>query len=162
MRGLPVWLAWGWRLWHGAEVRQFSQRTLAEALTAIDDAQLRAVLGARWGDYGCAPETAPLLEHALVTEAYDSGAYYPVGGPARFAQTMQPVIEGAGGQVRLGADVEQIVLIHGRPSAVVFKQRGQRFTEQGTRVLSAMGVANTVACLDARVAPAWHDTVHAL
>ena len=25
-----------------------------------------------------------------------------------------------------------------------------------------MGVTNTVACLDAQVAPAWHDTVHAL
>ena len=88
MRGLPVWLAWGWRLLHGAEVRHFSQRTLAEALTAIDDPHLRAVLGARWGDYGAAPDNAPLLEHALVTGAYDSGAYYPVGGPARFAQTI--------------------------------------------------------------------------
>ena len=83
----------------GAEVRHFSQRTLAEALTAIEDPHLRAVLGARWGDYGAAPDNAPLLEHALVTGAYDSGAYYPVGGPARFAQTMQPVIEAAGGQV---------------------------------------------------------------
>jgi all-trans-retinol 13,14-reductase len=25
-----------------------------------------------------------------------------------------------------------------------------------------MGVTNTVACLDAQVAPVWHDTVHAL
>jgi all-trans-retinol 13,14-reductase len=149
-------------VWHGAEVRRFSQRTLAEALTAIDDAQLRAVLGARWGDYGSAPETAPLLEHALVTGAYDSGAYYPVGGPARFAQTMQPVIEEAGGQVRLGADVKRIVSTHGRAGAVVFEMHGEQHTEQGTRVLSAMGVTNTVACLEAQIAPAWHDTVQAL
>ena len=162
MRGLPAWLAWGWRLWHGAEVRRFSQRTVAEALTAIDDPHLCAVLGARWGNYGSAPQTAPLLEHALVTGAYDSGAYYPVGGPARFAQTMQPVIEGAGGQVRLGADVKQIVVTHGRASAVVFEQHGTQHTEQATRVLSAMGVTNTVACLERQVAPAWHDTVQAL
>ncbi len=162
MRGLPAWLVWGWRLWHGDEIRRFSERSLAEALTTIDDPQLRAVLGARWGDYGAAPQTAPLLEHALVTGAYDSGAYYPVGGPARFAQTLQPVIEGAGGELRLGADVKQIVVTHGRASAVVFEQHAMQHTEQGTRVLSAMGVTNTVACLDARVAPAWHDTVKAL
>ena len=161
-RGLPGWLAWGWRLWHGAEVRRFSERTLADALTAIDDPQLRAVLGARWGDYGSAPHTAPLLEHALISGAYDSGAYYPVGGPVRFAQTMQPVIEGAGGQVRVGADVKQIVLTRGRASAVEFEQHGTQHTEQGTRIISAMGVTNTVACLDAQVAPVWHDTVHAL
>ena len=87
MRGLPPWLAWGLRLWRGAEVRHFSERTLAQALAPIEDARLRAVLGARWGDYGAAPDTAPLLEHALVTGAYDAGAFYPVGGPARFAQT---------------------------------------------------------------------------
>ena len=90
MRGLPAWLSWAWRLWRGADAQRFSQLTLAESLTAIDDPQLRAVLGARWGDYGAAPQTAPLLEHALVTGAYDSGAYYPVGGPARFAQTLRP------------------------------------------------------------------------
>ena len=117
---------------------------------------------ARWGDYGSPPQTAPLLEHALVTGAYDGGAYYPVGGPARFVQTMQPVIEQAGGEVRLGADVKQIVLTHGRASAVAFEQHGKQHTEQGAHVLSAMGVTNTVACLDARVAPTWHETVHAL
>jgi all-trans-retinol 13,14-reductase len=161
-RGLPGWLAWGWRLWHGAAVRRFSELTLANALTAIDDPQLRAVLGARWGDYGSAPESAPLLEHALVTQAYGGGAYYPVGGPARFAQTMLPVIEAAGGLVRLGADVKQIVVTDGRASAVVFEQQGDRHTEQGARIISAMGVTNTVACLDAQVAPAWRDTVLAL
>ena len=162
MRGLPTWLAWGWRFWRGAEIRRFSQRTLAEALTAIGDQHLRAVLGARWGDYGSAPVTAPLLEHALVTGAYDSGACYPVGGPARFVQTLQSLIEAAGGQVRLGADVKQIVLTEDRANAVVFEQHGTRHTEQGARVLSAMGVSNTVACLERQAAPAWHDTEQAL
>ena len=120
MRGLPPWLAWGLRLWRGAEVRHFSERTLAQALAPIEDVRLRAVLGARWGNYGAAPDTAPLLEHALVTRAYDAGAFYPVGGPARFAQTLQPVIEAAGGEFRLGADVKQIVVTDDRASGVVF------------------------------------------
>lgn len=162
MRGLPALLAWGLRLWHGAEVRHFSVRTLAEALSAIEDSHLRAVLGARWGNYGAAPETAPLLEHALVTGAYDSGAFYPVGGPTRFAKTMQRVIEAAGGQLRLRADVKQIVVTDGRASAVVFEHDGKRHSESCTSVISAMGVANTVACLDAQIAPSWRETVHAL
>ena len=162
MRGLPPWLAWGWRLMRGAEVRRFSQRTLAEALTAIDDALLRAVLGARWGDYGAAPDTAPLVEHALVTGAYNGGAYYPVGGPARFALTMLPAIVAAGGQVRLAADAKQIVVTDGRARAVMFDHEGMQHTEEARCIVSAMGVTNTVACLDPKVAPAWHDTVHAL
>ena len=162
MRGLPAWLAWGMRLWRGAEVRHFSERTLAQALADIPDLHLRAVLGARWGNYGAAPDTAPLLEHALVTGAYDDGAWYPVGGPARFAQVMQAVIAGAGGQIQLGADVKRIVVTDHRVSAVVFEHDGVPCTEHAGYVISAMGVTHTVACLDAQVAPAWHDTVQAL
>ena len=120
------------------------------------------MLGARWGNYGSAPQTAPLLEHALVTGAYDSGAYYPVGGPARFAQTLQPVIEGAGGEVRLGADIRQIGLTDGRARTVVFEQHGAPHTEHGAHVVSAMGVTHTVDCLGAQVAPVWRKTVQGL
>ena len=162
MRSLPAWLAWLWRLWRGAGVRQFSECTLAEALASIEDVHLRAVLGARWGNYGAAPETAPLLEHALIMSAYDGGAFYPVGGPARFAQTLLPVIEAAGGEVRLGADVRRIEVSDDRASGVVFDQAGMLHTEQARHVISAMGVANTVACLGARIAPVWHETVDAL
>ena len=161
-RGLPAWLAWGWRLFRGAEARRLSERTLAQGLAQIDEPRLRAVLGARWGNYGSTPNTAPLLEHALICAAYDGGAGYPVGGPARFAQTMQPVIEAAGGELRLGADVRQIVVTDGRASAVVFEHQGSQHTERAGQVISAMGVGNTVASLEASVAPAWQETVHAL
>ncbi len=40
-RGLLAWLAWGWRLLRGAEIRHFSERTLADALTTIEDPGLR-------------------------------------------------------------------------------------------------------------------------
>jgi len=72
------------------------------------------------------------------------------------------VIEAAGGELRLEADVKQIVVARGRASAVVFEQQGTRHTEHGTRIVSAVGLANIVACLDPQIAPAWHDTVRAL
>jgi len=162
MRGMPQWLAWGMRLLRGDEVERWAHCTLASALAEVPDARLRAVLGARWGDYGAPPDSAPMLEHALVTGSYNAGAYYPVGGPARFAQTLVPVIEAAGGEVRLGATVEHIIVTGGHVAGVAFSQCGTRRTEHASHLISAMGIVNTVACLDAATAPAWQDTVRGL
>lgn len=162
LRSMPAWLAWGMRLLRGGEVAHWAQRTLASALAGVPDAQLRAVLGARWGDYGAPPDSAPLLEHALVTGSYNDGAFYPLGGPARFAQTMVPVIEAAGGQMYTGATVKHILVTEGHVTGVMFEHDGMQHTEYAEHVISAMGVINTVACLDADQAPAWQDTVHAL
>jgi all-trans-retinol 13,14-reductase len=161
MRGMPAPLAWALKLWRGAEVEQMSRRTLAQALAEVPDARLRAVLGARWGDYGAPPEQAPLLEHALVTGAYNAGAWFPVGGPAQFAQTLVPVVQAAGGQVALGASVEQIVVEQGRARGVRYSQGGQTHEARAAQVVSAFGAHNTAACLggvdapDARDARAW-------
>jgi all-trans-retinol 13,14-reductase len=162
LRGMPGWMAWGLRLWRGAEAERWVRRTLADELAPIDDPALRAVLGGRWVDYGAIPAQAPFVEHALVTHAYDGGAYYPVGGPARFAQTLAPVIEAAGGELRLGCDVGRIVIRDGHASGVEFEHRGHRHQEAARQVISAMGVANTVDCLDPEAAAAWQRTIRAL
>jgi all-trans-retinol 13,14-reductase len=162
LHSMPAWLAWGLRLWRGREIAHWTQRTLADELALIDDPALRAVLGARWGDYGAPPSQAPFVEHALVTGSYDAGAYYPVGGPARFAQTLRPPIEAAGGELRLGCDVKAILTDNGRVCGVEFEQHGQRRREQTRHVVSAMGVANTVACLQADAAAAWQATIRGL
>ena len=78
---LPAWIGWGLRLLRTRQLSAWAQRTLADELASIAQPQLRAVLGARWADYGAPPQTAPFIEHAWVTGAYDGGAYYPVGGP---------------------------------------------------------------------------------
>ena len=156
MRGMPAVLAWGLKLWRGAEVERMSNRTLAAALAEVPDRQLRAVLGARWGDYGAPPDSAPLLEHALVTGAYNAGSYFPVGGPARFAQTLMAVVQAAGGALELGASVEQILVENGRACGVRYVQTGQRHEVHARQVISAMGVVNTVACLGAEHAREWH------
>lgn len=162
MRGMPQWLAWGMRLIRGDEVERWAQCTLASTLAEVPNPQLRAVLGARWGGYGAPPDSAPMLEHALVTGSYNAGAYYPAGGPGRFAQTLVPVIEAAGGALQLGAAAEHIVVTGGRAVGVAFSQGGARRTEFASHVISAMGIANTVSCLDAAVAPAWQDTLRGL
>lgn len=159
LHGMPALLAWGMRLWRGAEAERWSRHTLADELVRIADPRLRAVLGARWGDYGAPPAQAPFAEHALVTGSYNAGSYYPIGGPARFAQTLLPTVEAAGGELRLGCDVRRIAVRDGRVAGVEFEQQGDRRSEAARHVISAMGVANTVACLDADVAPIWQETL---
>lgn len=95
----------------------------ADALAPIVDPRLPAVLGVRWGDYGAQPSTAPLLEHAMVTGAYNGGAFYPVGGPSRFAAALRPVIEATDGEMQLGADLRQIGIVDGRVGSVKFGNR---------------------------------------
>lgn len=162
LHGMPAWMAWGLRLWRGAEAGHWAHQTLADELAKIDDPLLRAVLGARWADHGAPPAQAPLVVHALVTGVYNAGSYYPVGGPSRFAQTLTPVIEAAGGEVRLQADVKRILVQRGRAGGVEFESRGERRQEQARHVISAMGVANTIACLDAATAQPWQQSIRTL
>jgi all-trans-retinol 13,14-reductase len=160
LHAMPSWLALGLRLIRGAQAEQWARRTLADELARIPDPALRCVLGARWGDYGAPPASAPFVEHALVTGSYNAGAYYPMGGPARFAQTLRPAIEAAGGELRTGADVQRIVVHDGRVGGVEVEQGGQRVREAAHCVISDMGVNNTLACLrDEPAAAGWQAGV---
>jgi all-trans-retinol 13,14-reductase len=161
-RGLPGWLATGLRLWKGAALRHFSELTVADALAGIRSPELRAVLGARGGDYGGRPSTAPLMEHALVTGAYDGGSWYPVGGPGRFATVLAGRIEKAGGEVRTRADVREIRELDGRVTGVVWRRGGQDHLELAGHVVSTMGLGNTIAALGTAAPPDWVERSAAL
>ena len=151
LHAMPSWLAAGMRWWRGAQAEQWARHTLADELKRIANPQLRGVLGARWGDYGAVPSEAPFVEHALVTGSYDAGAYYPVGGPARFAVTLRPAIERARGELRTGADVRRIVVERGHVAGVeVLHADGSQTRERSAHVISAMGAGNTAARLDAQ------------
>jgi all-trans-retinol 13,14-reductase len=155
-------MAWGLRLWRGAQAGHWAQHTLADELARIDDPRLRAVIGARWADYGAPPSQAPFAVHALVTGVYNAGSYYPVGGPVRFAQTLVPAIEAAGGEVRLHANVKRILTDGHQACGVEFESQGERRQERAHHVVSAMGVASTIDCLDAGSAAAWQQSVRTL
>lgn len=75
----------------GRRLQRRADVTLAEALAHVRDPQLRAILAARGGDYGLPPSHAPLVLHALVMGSYaEGGAGYPIGGPARLAESLRP------------------------------------------------------------------------
>ena len=162
LHSLPALIAGGLRLLRGKQAQAWARHTLADEMALIAHPQLRAVLGARWGDYGATPASAPFVEHALVTGSYDAGAYYPVGGPARFAQTLLPAVLATGGECRLGAAVRRIGVEGGRVAGVEVSQNGVTRTETARHVISDMGAANTVACLPEGEARAWREEIQAL
>ena len=104
------------------------------------DPRLKAVLGARWGDWGLPPAESAFLAHAVITSHYLEGAFYPEGSAARIAETAIPVIESAGGEVRVRTEVERILLRNGRAIGVRLRGGEEILTP---RVISDAGARNT-------------------
>jgi phytoene dehydrogenase-like protein len=80
--------------------------------------ELRALLGARWMDYGLPPGESAFAAHAMIFQHYLRGGFYPVGSAAGIAAGARGVIEAAGGRVRERAPVERILLHRGRAAGV--------------------------------------------
>jgi all-trans-retinol 13,14-reductase len=87
-RALPPLLAWIVRAFNARRIRRVLGTTTAEAVREIRNRDLAAVLTARWGTYGMVPAQSPLAVHALITGSYFAGAFYPIGGPAKFAEVL--------------------------------------------------------------------------
>lgn len=142
----------------GGRLKRHAEVTLAQALAGIGDPTLRAILGARGGDYGLPPSQAPLVLHALVMGSYaEGGAGYPVGGPARLAESLATGVRSANGALRTSARVAQILVEDGRAVGVRLADGSE---ERAANVISAMGALNTVAALPEGAAPSWQASLH--
>lgn len=158
-RALPAPLAAFVRWFNARRVRRALGTTTAEAVRDIADTRLAALLTARWGDYGMIPEQSPFAIHALVTGSYFAGAYYPLGGPAAFAETLGATITAAGGVLRTRAAVAEIRMASGRVAGV--RLAGGEVIDAPV-VVSAMGAHNTAAALPKDVVPEWHEAIASL
>jgi phytoene dehydrogenase-like protein len=102
--------------------RALALQTTGQWLEAnVRDARLKAVLGARWGDFGLPPGQGAFAMHAVIARHYLEGAAYPVGSAAVLARGAAAVIEAAGGAVRVRAEVERVLLAGGRAVGVRLK-----------------------------------------
>lgn len=71
---------------------------------------LKAILAARWGDYGVPPQDAALLIHALIVFChYEHGAYYPVGGSEKIGTAVKEVLQKHQAQILLNTEVTEIL-----------------------------------------------------
>ncbi len=120
-------------------------RTTRDVLEEITrNQELIGVLTGQFGDYGLVPAESSFFIHSLVASHYFRGAAYPVGGSARIAETIVPVIESAGGEVVTSAEVEEIILEDGQ--AVGVKLLDGRELHAAT-VISDAGAVNTFSRL---------------
>ena len=147
------------RAFNAKRIRRALGTTTATAVGDIRDVRLAALLAARWGDYGVVPARSPFAVHALVTGSYFAGAYYPIGGPAKFAQTLGETIILAGGELRTHAEVTEIRVTHNRVSGVRLTT-GESI--DAPVVISAMGARNTIAALPNTIAPEWRQSIESL
>jgi all-trans-retinol 13,14-reductase len=128
--------------WMRRRFLRHSARTLGEVLDEVtDNATLKAVLAAQFGDHGLPPAKASFVIHAMIFNHYLGGAAYPVGGASKIAETVAPVIEAAGGDVVVNADVVS-VLVEGGRAVGVRMIKGDEI--RAPLVISDAGVPNTV------------------
>jgi all-trans-retinol 13,14-reductase len=98
---------------------RYSRQTTRQVLERLtQNRELLAVLTGQYGDYGLPPSQSSFAIHAMVASHYLRGACYPVGGSGRIAATIVPVIESAGGVVRVSAEVAGILVDRGRAVGV--------------------------------------------
>jgi all-trans-retinol 13,14-reductase len=110
----------------------------------VTDSRLRSVLLAQRGDYGGQPGESSFGIHATIMRHYFNGGFYPVGGAQVFAAKLIPVIERAGGQVKLNAQVRELTVENG---AVVGVKLSDATGYRADAVFSDAGAHNTVGKL---------------
>ena len=127
--------------------RRATQTTKAYLDAHFRSPRLKAVLASQWGDYGLPPSRSAFAVHALIVSHYLEGAWFPRGGSARIARTFEKGIEQAGGAVRVGQEVTEILTENGTAVGVrVMDHRGAQVRERVYRapvIVSAIGASNT-------------------
>ncbi|PID53075.1 MAG: all-trans-retinol 13,14-reductase [Micrococcales bacterium] len=105
--------------------RTATRSTRAHLDKSFRSPELRALLASQWGDYGLPPSRSAFAIHALIVHHYLNGAWFPQGGSARIARTIERTIERAGGAVRVGQEVTEILIEDGCAAGVhVLDRRG--------------------------------------
>ncbi len=120
---------------------RYASRTTREVLMELTrNEELIAVLTAQFGDYGLPPSKSSFAIHAMVAAHYLGGGYFPVGGASAIARSVAPVIERAGGQIFINADVKEIIIEDGR--AVGVRMADEREL-RAKIIISDAGAVNT-------------------
>lgn len=120
---------------------KFSDHTTLDVVSRLTrDRKLIGVLTAQYGDYGLPPSKGSFMIHALIARHYLNGGAYPIGGSSRIADTIIPLIEAAGGDVLIRADVTRIVTEGNRAIGV---QTAQGEVIRAPAIASNAGVVNT-------------------
>ncbi|MBZ5643541.1 MAG: NAD(P)/FAD-dependent oxidoreductase [Acidobacteriia bacterium] len=121
---------------------RYSNQTTAQVLGGLTrNQELIGVLTGQWGDYGLPPAQSSFAMHATIAYHYFDGAAYPVGGASEIAAGIAPIIERAGGQIMVSAEVHEILLEGGRRAVGVRMADGAEI--RANTIISDAGAFNT-------------------
>lgn len=88
------------------------------ARCGVTDPELRAVLTVQAGDHGMPTSTCPMGLHAAIVGHYFEGGYYPKGGARAIPKAFIKALRRHGGEVRVRAEVERVLMERGRAIGV--------------------------------------------
>ncbi len=115
---MPKWLSpisWAMSAW-GAALPLLTTKAYLDS--RFRDPKLKAVLASQWGDYGLPPAQSAFAVHALVTQHYFKGGYYPLGGSGQIAQSISPLVTAAGGELLVNHKVNRVLVQNARAVGV--------------------------------------------
>lgn len=119
----------------------FSDRTTYEVLSSITkNEELIKVLSGQYGDYGLPPKQSSFVMHAAVARHYFAGGSFPIGGSSVIANTIDKVIEKAGGTILISAEVDEIIIENNKAIGVKMKD-GKMFSAKN--IISGAGIMTT-------------------
>lgn len=120
---------------------KFSDRTTYDVLKSLTgNEELIKVLAGQYGDYGVTPKKSSFAMHAAVARHYFSGGSFPIGGSSQIVDTIDPVIEAAGGTILISAEVQEIIIEKNKATGVRMKN-DRIFTADN--VVSGAGIMTT-------------------
>ncbi|MCZ4431287.1 FAD-binding oxidoreductase [Agrobacterium sp. SOY23] len=129
------------------------------------DPELKAVVSARWGLFGPPPAQSAFGTHAVIAiRAFMDGAAHPVGGPRALGRAIIDGLERRGVELRPRQRVVAIAVNNRCVTGVEVEDMssGGRYCVAAPCIVSAVGVRNTAALLDAESAAPWHRELNKL
>jgi all-trans-retinol 13,14-reductase len=123
---------------------RYAAKTTYEVMHGLtQNNKLIGVLCSQCGNYGLPPRQSSFAVHAVIVNHFIDGGYYPVGGADQIAKGLIDSLHKNSGQLRIKADVEEIVIEKG-------KVRGVKVNDvfiPCNNVISNAGAQNTFGTL---------------
>ena len=120
---------------------KFSGKTTYEVLSSLTkNEELIKVLTGQYGDYGLPPKQSSFAMHASVAKHYMQGGSVPAKGSSQILNTIEKVIEKAGGTILVRAEVDKIIIENNTAKGVKLTDGKSLYADT---IVSGTGVFNT-------------------
>ena len=120
---------------------KFSDKTTYEVLSSLtNNEELIKVLTGQYGDYGLTPKQSSFAMHAALVRHYFSGGSFPIGGSSEIANTIDKVIEKAGGTILINAEVDKVLITNNKAIGV---QMSDGTSFYAKNIVSGAGIMTT-------------------